>query len=373
MKNYYLPDSYPNTEKGARLYIKEIKASDKDKEEIRLTIKAIKLIIDYNKSGDTQAILNVLEDDKDGTMLFSIDLWCRFTADAGRDAVKRKEERKARISEKKKPITLDTDKKEKYHVKYYQPECYPDNADGMRKYCTDMIKNAATDESIKKELLLLHEVVNLIDDYHHYKEKQPLIDAIENKPELFQSEMFRKFVADINSPKYHPKKEGFRNKSIQWKHQKAIAHVEYFKNMGFPVYYISGKTGKFNACELTADRMSLAVTTVEEIYRNKDKQGGWTATVDGRLCSWHGKAVWVLNGFRPPETIGIITQLEKLIMSLPEKDLKKLESFSTGYDVKKCKLPTTQKELKKIKISLKDREHYDFIKSLQIKEISLKT
>lgn len=383
MTKYYLPRNYPDTEKGARLYVKDIKASDKEKEKIRLITKAVKLIINYNKDSNVQPILNALKDDNndDGTMMFSLDLWSNFTSDLGDKVHKEFKQRKKCIDSPKKQIALESNDKTKYKIKYYLPDAYPDNAEGMRKYFTDLIRNAHTDKKAKKELLLLTRAIKLIEGYHTYKEKKPLQDAVRNEPELFSSEMFRNFLADINSNEYKPRKSGVRGRKTEEKYKTVIAHIEYYKNMGIPVYYESSKPNRLNACQLTANRMHLAKTTVEEIYKNRKNINGWTAYVkstnyngyDDRLFSFHGQAIWVLNGFRIPESEGEIEQLEKILLSLPTREeLKKVEDFSRGYNARKTKLPTTQKELKRIKKILSNHKYYNFIKSLQIKEISLK-
>lgn len=380
MTNYYLPENYPDTAKGARLYIKDIKASDKEKEQKRLTLKAVKLIIDYNKNGGVQQILNTLENDKDGTILFSIDLWDRFITDVGNKTHKEFKQRERRINSPKRQLTLKPNDKEEYNIKYYLPDAYPDNEEGMREYFSDLIRNAHTDEKAKKELLLFTKVYELIESYHTYKEKKPLQEAIRNESELFNSREFRDFVADINSSEYKPKKSGYKHRATEAKYQTVVAHVEYYHNMGFPIYYESNKQ-KLNACQLTADRVHLAKASVEEIYKNKDNLNGWTAFIrctgynnyDDRLLSFHGKSIWVLNGFRKPETEEKIEQLEKILLSLPTREeLRKVENFCWGYNARKTKLPTTNKELKRIKKLLSKHEHYEFLKSLQIREISLK-
>ena len=373
MTKYYLPRNYSDSVEGAKLYLEYIKLTG-IKEKLAHEKRTVTLIRNYHKNKDMQPIRDALENGKE--LFCESKMFRHFASDVANEYQKEKKQRKKRISATKKPVAIAQNKKGKYNVKYYVPKGYPRNHEGLRLYVGDLFANGS-----KNKLLLFQEVTRLIDGYHRYKEKQPLLDAIKNKPELFKSEMFRNFVADISSQEYHPMKKGAKNKRTEENHQSTVAHVEYYKNMGIPVFYESGLLGKPNACQLTADKLGLAKTSVEGIYKKRNSQGGWTSYVrhtgfndwDDRLWSTDGNIIWVLNGFRRPESEEVITRLEKILKSLPKDKYKKLEDFSWSYDTRETKLPKTRKELKRRKKLLSKREHYDLVKSLQIKEISLKT
>ena len=379
MNKYYLPKNYPDNEKGARLYLKDIRVSDKEKEEKQLTIKAVKLIINYNKNEDIQPLLNASNNE---AMLFSIDLWSRFTSDVGDKVHKEFKERKARIeSPKISKKILSKNKGDKYKIKYFIPKDYEDSAEGMQVWFSELIRNANTDEKAKEELLLMVRAMRIIGDYHYHKDKKSLQEAIRNEPELFKTEIFTNFVADVNDGTYKPTKK-YMKKETQEEHKNIVAHVKYYENMGFPVYYEDNKLlNNLSACKLTADREGWKKYKVIEVYKKRARLNGFSSFLkrtryndyDDRLYSFHGTAIWVLNGFRTPETIEVIDKLEKILLSLPTREeLRRVEDFSRGYNARKEKLPTTQKKLRRIKKILNSRKDYDFIKSLQIKEISLK-
>ena len=59
-------------------------------------------------------------------------------------------------------------------------------------------------------------------------------------------------------------------------------------------------------------------------------------------------------------------------MSLSKEDQIKIKKFSDGYNANKLKLPRTLKRLNEIKFILESRENYQFIREVQLQEISLK-
>ena len=132
--------------------------------------------------------------------------------------------------------------------------------------------------------------------------------------------MFRNFVADINSDSYVPKKKGYKNRRTENLELSVVAHIEYYRQMGLPVYYQSSKPDKLNAGQLSAKNHNIATDSVQDIFKKRKKnRSDWSAFVrrtgcndwGDRLFLWHGVSIWVLNGFKPPKTEEKITQLEK--------------------------------------------------------------
>lgn len=223
----------------------------------------------------------------------------------------------------------------------------------------------------KNKLLAETRALELIQSYHREKLKTPLIDAARNEPELFQSKTFRSFIADVLEGKQKSPK-GSSHKRTKDKIRKIRAYVDYYKNMGIPVYYDGNG---INAARLVSDKMAgVSEGAIKKALEKKRDAGGQTTLFgSGRLTSSDGVLIFILNGFQVPDSESCIAILEERINILSDEKYKMLCKFGQGYDAQKVKgnFPKNQQELNDVIAKLESRENYNEIKKMQIREISL--
>lgn len=223
----------------------------------------------------------------------------------------------------------------------------------------------------KNKLLTETRAIELIQYYHREKLKEPLIDAVRAEPELFQSKTFRSFIADVMEGKQKSPK-GSSHKRTKDKMMKIRAYVDYYKNMGIPVYYDGNG---INAVRLVSGKMAgVSEGAIKKALEKRRDAGGKTTLFGGgRLTSSAGVLIFILNGFRVPDSEDCIAILEERIKALPNEKYKMLCEFGRGYDAQKVKdnFPKNQQEFDDVIVKLESRENYSEIKKMQIREISL--
>lgn len=224
-----------------------------------------------------------------------------------------------------------------------------------------------------KEAEHLARVLELVTEFHELKHKQPLYDAVRNEPELFESKIFREFVADVLEGLYTPKSGTISKHRLEINHR-ILATIEYFKNMGLPSHFES-KSGKLCASHLTADRLNLSVHKVQDELKTKNKnktsEFGSSALVSKDLLSSDGTVIWVLNGFRAPSSEAEIAELESIYLSLAVSESKEIRRFCEGFVAHECTPPRTQDRLNEIEELLAKREGYELIQRHQRRKLSL--
>lgn len=239
------------------------------------------------------------------------------------------------------------------------------------EYAAYFGKIASEGRGSKEHLMLRLRALKLISDVYQHKHKKPLFDAVRSQPELFLVDEFREFVADMLEGKQVSAEKTHRWETVR-QVAKIRACVEYYTNMGINSSYV-GKRG-VNAVELVAQRLEVSEGQVNKALSKEIDYSGCSAYFgDSQLLSWDGVIIFILNGFRVPESEDCIQVLEDRLKALTEDQYRVIRKFSEGYNARQLKKihPKTQKELEKVKETLNQRENYAEVKAMQVREISL--
>ena len=236
--------------------------------------------------------------------------------------------------------------------------------DELRDHCTELIKKGH-----REELLILARVTTLIQDYRLHKEKKPLHEAVRNEPELFQSRIFREFIADILDGSYKPIVGGTMSKATLAKAQLILDRIKYFKNMRLPVYYSSAKRNNLFAVQLTADRLSMPVGTVEDTLkkRNRDRVKELSRAINRFPASNDGLIILGLNKFQTPQSEDEISNLEEILQSLNDSDRRALDRFFNDYRPELWLSLDTKEKVAEAEENFNKRDEYKLLKRLQRK------
>lgn len=242
-------------------------------------------------------------------------------------------------------------------------------------YVTELFKLSVADSTKADEVRSIERVLSLITDFHKHKYKQPLIDGVRKNPELFQSRVFREFVADLLSGDYRPMVAGVVTKERIARHLRIRATVDYYKNMGIPVYYEGNRVDRTNCVLLTAKRLEINEETVKDALKDRRKkevdQFSRSIIVSRDIDSHDGFSIFVLNGFRAPQTEAEIAELEEIYLSINAEDRRKIARFSYLRTPKNSPSPKTQSELKRINNKLSKQVGYSIVRLYQKQSLSL--
>lgn len=106
-------------------------------------------------------------------------------------------------------------------------------------------------------------------DYIEHNDKTALIDAIRNKPEIFEYQTVRNFIADVIEGK-KIRKGGFTHKDKAKRDEKILGLITRYQAMGYPIK--PSPHTEMTCCDLAGRKFFVSADTVDrEIYRKRDK------------------------------------------------------------------------------------------------------
>lgn len=227
-----------------------------------------------------------------------------------------------------------------------------------------------------EEMWINDKAIKLIQGFHDHNHKEPLFDAVRNQPDLFESSIFRDFVADLLTGKYKPKKEGVVAKETLERIRGINATVEYYKNMGFRTYYVGKRPEDMCAVLLAADRLGIDEEAIRGSIKTKTKDRikhfGPFSWIESNLYSGDGSAILALNGFRTPQSSEEIEEIEGIFKNASIHEQIEIRKFCCGRALKNCPLPTNKSELQELEEYLSTQIGYDVVMRYRRLPLSIK-
>lgn len=239
------------------------------------------------------------------------------------------------------------------------------------QYAEYIGKIATEGEDCREYLEPLLRARDVVGDIYHHKSKESLIEALRNEPELFFVDLFREFLIEVLEGKTEYAAKTHKKETVE-KAMKIRACVNYYVSMGINKHYIS--KNKMNAIELVSQRLGCSEGQVKKL-NSKSFPVYTTSNYFGErdLESDDGALLFVLNGFKVPESESCIQALENRLKSLTQDQYEMLRWFGRACNAQGLKKisPKNQDELDQIKKVLSGIENYEEVMVMQIREISL--